>query len=271
MRVLFLSRLMSVWHGSEHTPPHTIRVHFSFAGDIVFTVFKMQRERWVWEKAHSKHRKSVIHSDACISTARRDVFTSLCWRWSSTHLCVFSDELSDVNSSYRLFCTRGIDIYVFSFSNRDCDPAVVVIVLLALVCLRQFELYGRRFFWGWINEMFAVCEIWTILETKLSLIKVSGSSRTRQCCYWVWAIVYFVRNWSLTCLICWISLSMCCCIFRCDLCRCGWAVATLKARTHLYDFRHAKWVFVVRQPYDCVACQRCIAVWHSIKALMMID
>lgn len=172
---LSLPGLMSVWHGSEHTPPHTIRVSFLVCWRYCVRLqYSKCRESSVWEKAHSKHRKSVIHSDACISTARRDVFTSLCWRWSSTYLCVFSDELSDVNSSYRLFCTRGIDIYVFSFSNRDCDPAVVVIVLLALVCLRQFELYGRKFLLERINEMFAVCEIWTILETKLNLIKVSG-------------------------------------------------------------------------------------------------
>lgn len=61
-----------------------------------------------------------------------------------SHLYAFVDGPLDVNSSCRLFYTREIDTCVFSVSNLDCGPVVVVIVWpLRMKCLRLFELWRR--------------------------------------------------------------------------------------------------------------------------------
>jgi hypothetical protein len=61
------------------------------------------------------------------------------------YLYAFVDGPSNVNSLCRLFYTREIDTCVFSVSNRDYGPVVVVIVWpLRMSCLRLFELQKMR-------------------------------------------------------------------------------------------------------------------------------
>lgn len=50
-----------------------------------------------------------------------------------------------MSSLCKLFCTREIDTCVFSVSNQDYGPVVVVIVwpLRMMSCLRRFELSSK--------------------------------------------------------------------------------------------------------------------------------